>query len=193
MIRWPGRVPAGKVENGIISGLDWFPTLMAAAGNPNIVDELKKGKQLGDRTYKVHLDGYNQMDMITGKGPSNRHEIYYFTESTLSAVRIDDYKFRFTDQPGGWLGGTTKVDWPILTNIRLDPFERTGMPTAGQRDPSILQLVRLRVLALPVRPTGSRKLAQTAIEFPPMQKGASFNLEAVKVQIEAAIQGQRGK
>ena len=69
MIRWPGQVPAGKVENGIISGLDWFPTLLAAAGNPNIVDELKKGKQLGDRTYKVHLDGYNQMDMITGKGP----------------------------------------------------------------------------------------------------------------------------
>ena len=81
MIRWPGRVPAGKVENGMISGLDWFPTLLAAAGNPNIVDELKKGKQLGDRTYKVHLDGYNQMDMITGKGPSNRNEIFYFGES----------------------------------------------------------------------------------------------------------------
>ena len=70
MIRWPGRVPAGKIENGIISGLDWFPTFVAAAGNPNIAEELKKGKQLGDRTYKVHLDGYNQMDLITGKGPS---------------------------------------------------------------------------------------------------------------------------
>ena len=81
MIRWPGKVPAGKVENGIISGLDWFPTFVAAAGNPNIADELKKGKQIGDTTYKVHLDGYNQMDMITGKGPSNRHEIFYFGES----------------------------------------------------------------------------------------------------------------
>src|SRR5438132_5640205 len=70
MIRWPGKVPAGKVESGIISGLDWFPTFLAAAGNPNIADELKKGKTLGDRTYKVHLDGYNQMDLITGKGPS---------------------------------------------------------------------------------------------------------------------------
>src|SRR5205807_4828704 len=120
VLRWPGRVPAGKVENGIVSGLDWFPTLVAAAGNPNIADELKKGKQLGDRTYKVHLDGYNQMDLITGKGPSNRHEILYFTESTLAAVRIDDYKYRFTDQPGGWLGGTVKLDWPVLTNLRLD-------------------------------------------------------------------------
>ena len=110
-----------------MSGLDWFPTFVAAAGNPNIAEELKAGKQLGDTTYKVHLDGYNQMDLITGKGPSARHEIYYFTESTLSAVRINDYKYRFTDQPNGWLGATEKVDWPILVNLRLDPFERTGM------------------------------------------------------------------
>ena len=95
MIRWPGRVPAGKVENGIISGLDWFPTFVAAAGNPNIAEELKKGKQLGERTYKVHLDGYNQMDLITGKGPSARHEIFYFTESTLSAVRYRRLQISF--------------------------------------------------------------------------------------------------
>ena len=95
MIRWPGKVPAGKVENGIISGLDWFPTFLAAAGEPNIIEDLKKGKKLGDTTYKVHLDGYNQMDMITGKGPSARHEIFYFGESTLGAVRIDDYQVSF--------------------------------------------------------------------------------------------------
>ncbi len=59
IVRWPGQVPPGRVENGIFSGLDWFPTLVAAAGNPNIVDELKAGKQIGDATYKVHLDGYN--------------------------------------------------------------------------------------------------------------------------------------
>ena len=127
ILRWPGKVPEGKVENGIVSGMDWFPTFVAAAGNPNIVEELKKGKTLGDRTYKVHLDGYNQMDLITGKGASKRHEIFYFTEGTLSAARIDDYKYRFTDQPNGWLGATLKVDWPILVNLRLDPFERTGM------------------------------------------------------------------
>ena len=126
IVSWPGVVPAGKVENGIMSGLDWFPTLVAAAGDPNIVDELKAGKQLGDTTYKVHLDGYNQMDLLTGKGPSKRHEIYYFTEGTLSAVRIDDYKYRFTDQPDGWIGTTVKMDMPILINLRLDPFERTG-------------------------------------------------------------------
>ena len=67
IIRWPGKVPAGKVENGIFSGLDWFPTFVAAAGNPNIVDELKAGKDLGGATYKVHLDGYDQTDLLTGR------------------------------------------------------------------------------------------------------------------------------
>ena len=125
---------------------------------PNIVDELKKGKQLGDRTYKVHLDGYNQMDLITGKGPSKRNEIFYFTESTLAAVRINDFKYRFTDQPNGWLGATLKVDWPILVNLRLDPFERTGMFNGKDNGSiSLLQLVRLPILALPVRATGSRE------------------------------------
>jgi len=77
---------------------------VAAAGNPNIVEELKKGKQIGDRTYKVHLDGYDQTDLITGKGPSKRHEIYYFAETILGAVRIDDFKYRFIDQPKRLVG-----------------------------------------------------------------------------------------
>ncbi|HEX3870592.1 MAG TPA: arylsulfatase, partial [Pirellulales bacterium] len=131
IVRWPGHVPAGKVENRVISGLDWFPTFVAAAGNPNIVDELKKGKELGGTTYKVHLDGYDQTDLITGKGDSKRKEIFYFAETTLGAVRIGDYKYRFIDQPGGWLGGTIKPDWPILVNLRLDPFERTGLPNGA--------------------------------------------------------------
>ncbi len=104
ILRWPGHVPADTVQNGIMSGLDWFPTFVAAAGNPDITDQLLKGVKLGDRTYKNHLDGYNQMDMITGKGPSNRHEIFYLGESTVGAVRIDDYKFRFIDQPARLAG-----------------------------------------------------------------------------------------
>ena len=154
MIRWPGKVPAGKVENGIMSGLDWFPTFLAAAGNPNIAEELKKGKQLGDRTYKVYLDGYNQMDMITGKGSSKRNEIWYFGESELGAVRVGDYKYRFIDQPGGWLGDKTKADVPYLTNLRLDPFERTGWPDSGTKDrgAELLPVVPVRILALRVCP-----------------------------------------
>jgi arylsulfatase len=187
MVRWPGRVPAGKVENGIISGLDWFPTFVAAAGNPNLVEELLKGKQLGDRSYKVHLDGYNQLDFITGKGPSARNEVYYFTEGTLGAVRINDFKYRFIDQPNGWFGGTVKVDWPILVNLRLDPFERTGLNQsvyAGNWWGN--EFWRFVYVQDQVG-----KLAQTAIDFPPMQKGASFNLEAVKAQVDAAMKAAK--
>ena len=104
LLRWPGHVPADSVQNGIFSGMDWLPTFSAIAGNPNITDELLKGKTIGDRTYKNHLDGYNQLAAITGKGPSARHEIFYLGESTVGAVRIDDYKYRFIDQPDGWLG-----------------------------------------------------------------------------------------
>lgn len=188
MVRWPGKVPAGKVENGIISGLDWFPTFVAAAGNANIADELKNGKQIGDRTYKVHLDGYNQLDMITGKGPSNRHEIWYFGESELGAVRIDDYKYRFISQPAGWLGDKTRPDVPYITNLRLDPFERAGWPNDGTKDGSqeYFQWFKYEFWRYVFVQQQVEKLAMTAVEFPPMQKGASFNLASVKQKIEAA-------
>jgi arylsulfatase A-like enzyme len=188
MIRWPGKVPAGKVENGIMSGLDWFPTFVAAAGNPNIIEELKKGKELGGTTYKVHLDGYNQMDMITGKGSSNRHEIWYFGESELGAVRIDDFKYRFIDQPDGWLGEKTKLDVPTLTNLRLDPFERTGWPDSGTKfgAQQYFDWFKYEFWRFVFVQQQVEKLAMTAIEFPPMQKGASFNMDSVKAKIAAA-------
>src|SRR6266480_2733572 len=187
LLRWPGKVPAGKVENGIFSGMDWFPTFVTAAGNPNITAELLKGKQMGNQNYKVHLDGYDQTALITGKGPSARHEILYFTEGTLSAMRIDDYKYRFTDQPGGWLGGTIKVDWPILTNIRLDPFERMGLPNGANGSLAFYNWFAYEFWRFQFVQKEVGRVAQTAIEYPPMQKGASFNLEAVKAQIEKAI------
>jgi len=184
ILRWPGTVPAGKVENGVVSGLDWFPTLVAAAGyQGDIAEDLKKGKQLGESTYKVHLDGYNQMDLITGKGPSKRHEVFYFAESTLGAVRIDDYKYRFVDQPNGWFGGTVKVDWPILVNLRLDPFERTGLTgSLFYKDWFAYEFWRFVFVSQEVG-----NYAQTFIEFPPMQKGASFNLSALKEELEKKI------
>jgi arylsulfatase A-like enzyme len=192
IIRWPGKVPAGKVENSIISGLDWFPTFVAAAGNPNIAEELTKGKQLGDRNYKVHLDGYNQMDLIMGKGLSKRNEIFYFTESTLSAVRIGDYKYRFTDQPNGWLGATVQVDWPILTNLRLDPLERTGMSNGVTGSLAYYNWFLYEFWRFVYVQQEVEKYAMTFVEFPPMQRGASFNMEAVKEQILKAIKSRQG-
>ncbi len=185
ILRWPGHVPAGKVDNSIISGLDWFPTLAAAAGyNGNIVEDLKNGKQIGDRSYKVHLDGYDQTNVITGKGPSARHEIYYFTESTLAAVRVDDYKYQFTEQPNGWFGNTVKLDWPLITNLRLDPYER--MRFAGSLAYG-WEFFGHEFWRFVYAQQKVQELAETALTFPPMQRGASFNLDEVKAQIEKAM------
>ncbi len=125
IIRWPGKIKPGTVENGLFSGLDWFPTLAAAAGAPDIRDQLLKGVKLGDRTYKNHLDGYNQLDLVLGKGPSARHELFYFGGPTLGAIRVEDFKFQFYQQPFGWPGEKVTTDMPTIVNIRQDPFERT--------------------------------------------------------------------
>jgi arylsulfatase A-like enzyme len=197
IVRWPGKIKPGVVENGLISGLDWLPTLAAAAGNPNITEQLLKGVQLGDRTYKNHLDGYNQLDLLTGKGPSARHELFYFGGPHLGAIRIDDFKFQFFQQPFGWPGEKVTTDMPTIVNIRQDPFERTpsirgeSMNNMGggymnefyAREFWRFVLVQQHVAAL----------AQTAIEFPPMQAPASFNLEAVKRQVDEVIKSHAGQ
>jgi arylsulfatase len=136
--------------------------------------------KIGDRTYKVHLDDYDQTDLITGKGPSKRHEIYYFAETTLGAVRIDDFKYRFIDQPNGWLGGTVKPDWPILVNLRLDPYERTGLSgSLAFYNWYVYEFWRFAFVKDEIA-----KEAQSFLDFPPMQKGASFNLEALKEELD---------
>ena len=193
ILRWPGRVPAGRVENGLVSGLDWFPTFAAAAGDANLKDELLKGKYLGDRTYKVHLDGYNQMALVTGKGPSQRKELFYFAEGTLGAIRVGDFKYRFIDQPNGWIGGTVKVDWPILVNLRLDPFERTGLPVGANGSLAYYNWFLYEFWRFVAVQQVVGEYAKTFIDYPPMQKGATFNLENVKAQIQKAVQSQHGQ
>jgi arylsulfatase A-like enzyme len=186
--RWPGHIKPGTVENGIFSGMDWYPTFVAAAGDPNISDKLLKGVKLGDTTYKNHLDGYNQMALLTGTGPSARHEIFYFGGAKLGAVRIDNFKYQFYDQPDGWPGPKIDTDMPKIYNIRQDPFERTPIMNFLEGAPAYFneffgregwRFVFVQQYVL--------RLGETAIEFPPMQDPASFNLTAVKAKIETAI------
>jgi arylsulfatase len=197
IISWPGHVKPGTVENGIISGLDWFPTLLAAAGNPNITDQLLKGVSLEGFTYKNHLDGYNQMDLITGAGPSKRNEIFYFGGPALGAVRLGDFKFQFYQQPYGWPGEKVTTDMPTMVNLRQDPFERTpsirgeNLNTLGggyMNDFFAREFWRFVDVQNAVA-----KLAMTAIDYPPMQDPASFNLEAVKRKIEEMQKSHEGQ
>jgi len=197
IIRWPGHVKPGTVENGIMSGLDWFPTLVAAAGNPDISNQLLKGVKLGDRTYKNHLDGYNQMDLLCSMGPSARHEVFYFSGPQLGAIRIDDFKYQFLQQPWGWPGEKLATDMPEVTNLRWDPFERLS-PLRGESlnnsSPAYLNDFMAREFwrFVSVQHVVG-KLAATAIDYPPMQAPASFNLSAVKAKVDEMIKAHEGQ
>jgi arylsulfatase len=197
IVRWPGHVKPDSVENGIFSGLDWLPTLADAAGNPDITKQLLQGVTLGDRQYKNHLDGYDQMELLTGKGPSARHELFYFGGPHLGAIRIDDFKFQFIQQPWGWPGEKVSTDMPTIVNLRQDPFERTpsirgeslnDMGGGYMNDFYAREFWRFVMVQKTVM-----ALAKTAIDYPPMQAPASFNLQAIKTQIEETIKQHEGE
>jgi arylsulfatase len=195
--RWPGKIKSGTVENGIFSGQDWLPTLAAAAGNPNITQQLLQGVQLGDRSYKNHLDGYNQMDVLTGAGPSKRHEIFYFGEAQLGAIRIDDFKFQFYQQPFGWPGEKVTTDMPTIVNLRQDPFERTpsirGQTLNDQGGGYMNDFMAREFWRFVQVQQKVADMARSFAEFPPMQSPASFNLAAVKEKVEAAMRNHQGQ
>jgi hypothetical protein len=174
-----------------------LPTLSATAGNPNITEQLLKGVTLGDRTYKNHLDGYNQLALLLGKGPSVRHEVFYFGGPQLSALRLDDFKFLFIAQPNGWPGEKLSTDMPIPVNIRQDPFERTpsirGENFNNQAAGYFNDFMGRELWRFVYVQRKVSDLAQTAIEFPPMQAPASFNLEAVKAEIDQKIKQMHGQ
>jgi arylsulfatase A-like enzyme len=190
VVRWPGHVKPNQVINGVMSGMDWFPTFVHAAGyNGDVAADLRKGKTLNGKQYKVHLDGYDQMDMLTKGGKSARNELWYFTESTLAAARIGDFKYVFIDQPDGWFGPKVKLDWPGIYNLRLDPFEKMNLgESLFAANWWAFEFWRFVFVQQEVA-----KLAQTAIDFPPMQPGASFNLSAVKEEIEQKMNSRAGQ
>ena len=197
IIRWPGHVKPGSVENGIFSGLDWLPTLSAAAGNPDVTNQLLKGVTFGDREYKNHLDGYNQMDLLLGNGPSKRHEIFYFGGPQLGALRIDDFKYQFYQQPLGWPGEKVTTDMPTIVNLRQDPFERTpstrGQTLNDQGGGYLNDFYGREFWRFVMVQQYVGKLALTAIDYPPMQAPASFNLSAIKAKIDEAIKQHEGE
>jgi arylsulfatase len=188
VVRWPDKIKPNQVINGVMSGMDWLPTFVTAAGNPNIKQELLKGKKMGGKTYKVHLDGYDQTDMLTKGGESARQEFWYFTQSVLAAARIDDMKYVLLDQPGGWVGATVKNNFPRIYNLRLDPFERMGFDP-NESFMSFEHFYGQNFWRLVFLQQEVAKLAKTAIEYPPMQASASFNLDAVKKKVQEAQAG----
>jgi len=195
MIRWPGHIKAGQVTNEMFSGLDWFPTLLAAAGDPDVKDKLLKGYAAAGTTFKVHLDGFNQLPFLEGKEPkSARTEYYYFNDDgDLVAMRMRDWKLVFGEQrvPGNlvvWANPFTTLRLPKLFNLRQDPYERADITSD--------QYYAWTVENVPIIQEGTFKAAaflETFVAYPPSQKAPSFSVdqifESVKEKIEKAKQG----
>ncbi|MGI9290743.1 MAG: arylsulfatase [Gammaproteobacteria bacterium] len=181
MVRWPGKIKAGSVSNGIIHHMDFLPTFLAAAGNPNIKEQLLKGTRAIGRKYKVHLDGYNLLPMLTGEtDESPRQEIFYFTDDgDLSALRVGDWKALFLEQKKketlrAWIEPFTPLRVPLIFNLRRDPYERAYFTSNTYYDWLIDRIFFL----VPAQDYVAQFLS-TFKEYPPRQKAASFSLEQV--------------
>ena len=181
MVRWPGKIEAGSVSNEIIAQLDWMPTLAAAAGDPNIKEKLLQGYAAGDKTFKVHLDGYNFLPYLTGEASAGpREEFFYFTDDgSLSALRYRDWKVLFSIQEAHgfevWARPyTTCCAYQRLFNLRRDPFERADHDS----DFYTRFFIDHMFVMVPAQ-TFVAGFLQTFQEFPPRQKPASFSIDQV--------------
>ena len=187
MIRWPNKIKAGSVSNEIISGMDWMPTFLAAAGDDKVKEKLLQGFKVGDKTYKVHLDGYNFLPHLTGKekmGP--RHELFYFTDDgDLSALRYDDWKIIFLEQR---MAGTLAV-WgnpfpplrvPLLLNLRRDPYEFAPITSNTYYDWAVDRAFVL----VPAQDIVGNFL-MTFKDYPSRMKAASFSLDKVMEKLSS--------
>jgi arylsulfatase len=194
MIKWPGHIKPGSVSNEIVAHLDWAPTLLAAAGVPDVKEQLLKGMKVGDTTFKVHLDGYNLLPYLTGQTTkSPREEFFYFNDDGgLDALRYDNWKIVFSEQR---VEGTMRI-WaepfvtlrlPKIFNLRTDPYERADITSNTYYE----WLVEHLYLLVPVQKIVGNFLA-TFKEFPPDQKSGSFSVDQVLEKLkEGALGGSR--
>jgi arylsulfatase len=188
MVRWTGKIPADSVTNQIVHHMDWLPTFLAAAGEPDIKDKLLKGdvKAIG-RTYKVHLDGYDILPLLTDQAQeSPRKEIFYFSDDgDLTALRYSDWKMIFMEQKAQgtfrvWMEPFVPLRVPLMFNLRRDPYERAEITSNTYYD----WLLDHAFLLVPAQAYVGRFLA-TFKEFPPRQKAASFSLDQVMEQLKS--------
>ena len=191
MVRWPGHIKPGQISNELFSGLDWFPTLLAAAGDATIKERLLKGwTPPGSKThFKNHLDGYNQLDHLTGKSAKGpRDEFFYFNDDgDLVATRLGNWKLVFErqDQPGQldvWAHPFTRLRLPKMFNLRMDPYEHAEISGSGYD--------QWRVENAYIIFQGTMKAAaflETFVEYPPSQRPASFSIDQIRKQVDKKI------
>ncbi len=182
MVKWPGKIKEGSITNGIVHHMDWLPTLLAVAGEPDIKAKLKKGGVTAiGREYKVHLDGYNMLPLLTGEAEeSPRKEVFYFSDDgDLAAVRYNDWKMMFLEQKKketfrAWIEPWTELRIPLIFNLRRDPYERAYFTSNTYYD----WMLDRAYLLVPAQAFVGDFLG-TFQQFPPRQEAASFSLKKV--------------
>ena len=189
VIRWPGVIKPGTVINDIGAHEDMLPTLLAAAGEPGIKEELLAGKTIGDRTYKVHLDGYDLAPAFKGEGAWPRKEFLYWTDDgSVAALRYDAWKVTFLVQEAlgldVWLEPFVELRAPTLTNLRMDPFERAEEENAMGYQRWYME----RMFLIAPAAAFVADWLQSFRDFPPRQKPGSFNLERVMEAVTTPVQ-----
>ncbi|WP_431311001.1 arylsulfatase [Methylobacterium nigriterrae] len=193
LIRWSGRIPAGTVSNEMVSGLDWVPTLMAAAGDPDIKDKLLKGHQAGTKTFKVHLDGYNQLPYLTGQQPNSARKefIYFDDDGDLVALRYGNWKVVFEEQraPGTmriWAEPFTKLRVPKIFNLRSDPYERADITSNTYYDWLMSDGAGVFIAAPPV----VGQFLATFKDYPPSQRPSSFSIDQIVEKMQRTFEAR---
>jgi arylsulfatase len=184
VIRWPGVIKPGTVINDVAAHEDMLTTLLAAAGDTTVKDDLLKGRKVGDTTFKVHLDGYNLIPALKGEGAWPRKEFIYWTDDgSVAALRYENWKVTFLKQPADgykvWVHPFEELRAPALTNLRMDPFERAE--EEGAMGYQQWWAERMFVFA----PAGGyvAQWLQSFRDFPPRQKPGSFNLDKVMAAV----------
>jgi arylsulfatase len=186
-VRWPARIKAGLVLSDIASHQDWLPTFLAAAGEADIKEKLLKGHKVGDRTYKVHIDGYNLLPyLIGGTKESPRKFFFYISDDgDILAVRMGDWKLVLMEQRAKqlmcWFEPFVKLRAPKMFNLRRDPFERADESSNTYWD----WVISHAYLLYGMQDLVAQQI-RAFVEFPPRQKPAAFNLDAVLRQIQDA-------
>jgi arylsulfatase A-like enzyme len=189
MVRWPGRIPAGVVSNEIIQHHDWLPTFLAAAGDPDLVKKLKQGHRAGDKTFRVHIDGFNLLPYLTGEADKSPRQgfIYFSDDGDVLALRFDNWKIVFMEQRAQgtlqlWAEPFVALRVPKLFNLRTDPFERADVTSNTYYD-WVLDNDYIVLAATAV----VTQFLQTFLEFPPRQKAASFTIDQAVAKLETAL------
>ena len=189
VVRWPGRIPAGTVRNGIVSHSDWFVTFLAAAGVPDIAEQLRAGADLNGVRYRVHLDGSNQLPYLAGEVDDSprQHFFYVSDDGDLVALRFNNWKIVFLEQRAAgtlqvWAEPFTVLRVPKIFNLRTDPFERADFTSNTYWD----WLIDHAWILVPAQAYVANMLT-TLVEFPPRQKPASFNMEQVLAKLQSGV------